>query len=94
MDLQSMRAPACVPVGVLATITMDVAMVVAGRLGESASTSDRYGPEVIGRWVTDSKVMGNAASDGGGIYNSGPPSVVTLDSVMIKNNTPNNCVGC
>ncbi len=40
--------------GVLATITMDVAMVAAGRLGESASTSDRYGPDVIGRWVTDS----------------------------------------
>ena len=54
MDLQSMRVPACVPVGVLATITMDVAMVAAGRLGESASTSDRYGPDVIGRWVTDS----------------------------------------
>ncbi len=54
MDLQSMRVPACVPVGVLATITMDAAMVAAGRLGESASTSDRYGPDVIGRWVTDS----------------------------------------
>ena len=45
MDLQSMRIPACVPVGVLATITMDVAMVAAGRLGDSAPTSDRHGPD-------------------------------------------------
>jgi hypothetical protein len=53
MDLQSIRVPACVPVGVLATMTMDVAMVAAGRLGESAPTSDRYGPDVIGRWVKE-----------------------------------------
>ena len=35
----------------LATITMDVAMVAAGSLGGSAFTSDRLGPDMIGRWA-------------------------------------------
>ena len=37
--------------GVLATITMDVAMVAASGLGGKAFTSDRLGPEMIGRWA-------------------------------------------
>ena len=44
--------------------------------------------------ITGSKVMNNTASNGGGIFNSGTPDVVTLHNVKIKNNTPNNCVGC
>jgi parallel beta helix pectate lyase-like protein len=45
--------------------------------------------------MTDSKVTGNTAgTDGGGIYNSGPPGLLTLMNVKIKNNTPNDCVGC
>src|SRR5512135_3113227 len=43
--------PAGVPEGVLATITMDVAMVAASSLGGKAFTSDRLGPEIIGRWA-------------------------------------------
>jgi Protein of unknown function (DUF2938) len=38
-------------VGVLATLTMDVTMVAASRLGGDAFTSDRTAPEPIGRWV-------------------------------------------
>ena len=45
------RVPAGVPAGVLATITMDVAMVAAPSLGGSAFTSDRLGPDMIGRWA-------------------------------------------
>ena len=45
------RIPACVPAGVLATVTMDVAMVAAARYGGDAFTSDRIGPEMIGRWA-------------------------------------------
>ena len=48
---RSIRVPAGVPAGVLATITMDVAMVAAERLGGSAFTSDRLGPDMIGRWA-------------------------------------------
>jgi hypothetical protein len=44
--------------------------------------------------ITGSKVMGNTASQGGGIYNSDTPGALTLDNVKIKNNTPDNCVGC
>ena len=40
-----------VPAGVLATVTMDVAMVAASVLGGSAFSSDRLGPEMIGRWA-------------------------------------------
>lgn len=47
---RSIRVPASVPVGVLATIAMDGAMVAAGRLGGSAFTSDRLRMEVVGRW--------------------------------------------
>jgi hypothetical protein len=48
---RSTRVPAAVPAGVLATVTMDAAMVAASRLGGSAFSSDRLGPEVIGRWA-------------------------------------------
>lgn len=50
---RSIRVPAGVPAGVLATITMDGAMVAASRLGGSAFTSDRLGPDVVGRWAAD-----------------------------------------
>lgn len=49
--IRSTRLPAGVPAGVLATITMDVAMVAASGLGGKAFTSDRLGPEMIGRWA-------------------------------------------
>ena len=45
------RVPAGVPAGVLATITMDVAMVAASSLGGRAFTSDRTNVDVIGRWA-------------------------------------------
>jgi hypothetical protein len=45
------RVPAGVPAGVLATITMDVAIVAASSLGGSAFTSDRTDVDVIGRWA-------------------------------------------
>ena len=35
----------------LATITMDAAMVAAGRLARSTFVSDRLGPDMIGRWA-------------------------------------------
>jgi hypothetical protein len=47
------RIPAGVPAGVLATITMDGAMVAASVLGGSAFTSERTGPDMIGRWAAD-----------------------------------------
>jgi hypothetical protein len=47
----SFRVPAGVPAGVLATVTMDVAMVAAGVLGGRAFSSDRLGPDMIGRWA-------------------------------------------
>jgi hypothetical protein len=50
-DTRSMRVPAGVPAGVLATITMDVAMVAASSLGGSAFTSKRTDLDVIGRWA-------------------------------------------
>ena len=37
--------------GVVATVTMDAAMVLAATLAPSAFASDRIGPEVIGRWA-------------------------------------------
>ena len=49
--IRSFRVPAGVPAGVLATVTMDVAMVAAGVLGGSAFSSDRLGPDMIGRWA-------------------------------------------
>jgi len=36
---------------VLATITMDMALVAAARLGGSAFASDRLDPDMIGRWA-------------------------------------------
>jgi hypothetical protein len=48
---RSIRVPAGVPAGVLATITMDVAMVAASSLGGSAFTSNRLDVNMIGRWV-------------------------------------------
>jgi hypothetical protein len=48
---RSIRVPAGIPAGVLATVTMDVAMVAASSLGGKAFTSDRLGPEMIGRWA-------------------------------------------
>jgi hypothetical protein len=47
----AIRVPAGVPAGVLATITMDGAMVAASYLGGSALSSDRLGVDVIGRWA-------------------------------------------
>jgi hypothetical protein len=49
--MRSFRIPAGVPAGVLATVTMDVAIVAAGVLGGSAFRSDRLDPDMIGRWV-------------------------------------------
>lgn len=37
--------------GMLATATMDAAMVLASRLSAEAFASDKIGPEVIGRWA-------------------------------------------
>jgi hypothetical protein len=50
---RSLRVPAGVPAGVLATITMDGAMVAASTLGGSVFTSDRLSLDVIGRWAAD-----------------------------------------
>jgi hypothetical protein len=50
---RSIQLPAAVPAGVLATITMDVAMVAASSLGGRAFTSDRLDVDVIGRWAAD-----------------------------------------
>jgi hypothetical protein len=47
------RIPAGVPAGVLATITMDMAMEAASRLDQSAFTSDRLSLDMIGRWASD-----------------------------------------
>ena len=49
--IRSIHVPAGVPGGVLATITMDVAMVAAGILGGRSFTSERLGPDMIGRWA-------------------------------------------
>jgi hypothetical protein len=51
--ISSIRVPAGVPAGVLATVTMDAAMAAASFVGGSAFTSDRLGPDVIGRWAAD-----------------------------------------
>ena len=47
----SRPVPASVPAGILATITMDMALVAAGCIGGSAFRSDRLGLDVIGRWA-------------------------------------------
>jgi Protein of unknown function (DUF2938) len=49
--VRSFRMPAGVPAGVLATVIMDVVMVAASILGGSAFSSDRLGPDMIGRWA-------------------------------------------
>jgi hypothetical protein len=49
--VRSMHVPAGVPAGVLATLTMDAAMVAASYLGGRAFSSDRLGLDVIGRWA-------------------------------------------
>jgi len=43
--------PPSVTVGVLATLTMDAAFVAASRFGGAAFTSDKIGPELVGRWA-------------------------------------------
>ena len=43
--------PASVPAGVLATLTMDAAMVVAGSCARGAFSSDKIGIDMIGRWA-------------------------------------------
>jgi hypothetical protein len=40
-----------VAVGVLATIVMDASFVAVGRLGGEAWTSEKLGPEFVGRWA-------------------------------------------
>jgi hypothetical protein len=45
------RLPASVSVGVLATVTMDVAFVAASRFGGAAFTSNKIGPDLVGRWA-------------------------------------------
>jgi hypothetical protein len=47
------HVPAGVPAGVLATVSMDAAMVAAAGLGGRAFDSRRLGPETIGRWAAD-----------------------------------------
>jgi hypothetical protein len=54
MRLRTLRLadiPAGIPAGMLATATMDVAMVAAAELGGGAFDSDRVGPGMIGRWA-------------------------------------------
>lgn len=43
--------PTSVSAGALATLTMDVAFVVASRLGGTAFRSDKVGPDLVGRWA-------------------------------------------
>lgn len=43
--------PKSVTVGVLATLSMDAFFVAAGRLGGERFTSDKVGPELVGRWA-------------------------------------------
>jgi hypothetical protein len=38
-------------VGILATVTMDVVAVIAGRLGVAGHGPRRTGPDLIGRWI-------------------------------------------
>jgi hypothetical protein len=48
---QARRVPVGVPAGVLATLSMDLAMVAADRYGRGAFSSSAIGPDVIGRWA-------------------------------------------
>ena len=45
------KVPASVSAGVFATVTMDVAMVLASCCLGRVFTSDKLGPEMIGRWA-------------------------------------------
>ena len=45
------KLPASIPVGALATITMDVVMVIASRVAAGAFASDKMSLEAIGRWT-------------------------------------------
>jgi hypothetical protein len=42
--------------------------------------------------ISGSKVMLNSAESGGGIFNDG--GMVTLTDTKVRNNQPDNCVGC
>ena len=50
-ETHSIRVPAGVPAGVLATVTMDSVLVAASCLGGSTFSSDRLGVDMIGRWA-------------------------------------------
>jgi hypothetical protein len=39
--------------GVVATVTMDAAMLLAAKLAPGAFASDKIGPEMIGRWAAE-----------------------------------------
>jgi hypothetical protein len=43
--------PRSIPAGALATVTMDIAMVLASRIAADAFASDKIGLEMIGRWA-------------------------------------------
>jgi hypothetical protein len=49
--IRPLRVPAAVPAGVLATVTMDAAMVAASYLGGSAFSSNRLDVDMVGRWA-------------------------------------------
>jgi CSLREA domain-containing protein len=42
--------------------------------------------------ISDSKIMNNSAESGGGIFNDG--GMVTLTNTKVRNNQPDDCVGC
>jgi CSLREA domain-containing protein len=42
--------------------------------------------------ISDSKIVNNSAGSGGGIFNDG--GMVTLTDTKVRNNQPDNCVGC
>jgi Protein of unknown function (DUF2938) len=44
-------APSGVSVGIPATLTMDAVLVLMSRLGGEALTSEKAGPEFVGRWA-------------------------------------------
>jgi hypothetical protein len=49
--LSATSLPPSIRAGVLATVTMDAAMVLAGCCLGSVFASDKIGPEIIGRWA-------------------------------------------
>ena len=80
---RSIRVPAGVPAGVLATITMDAAMLAADSLGGSAFASDRLSLDMIGRWA-DGLLRGHGggviAALGWGLLSASP---MTLASALL-----------